>query len=102
MADEPFTTQDLTERAQEMRQRPVLAQAAPAEITVSLPDKTDTATLAIDTDYDDFWSEAKRASGGRHSRESGFVWPIGLLALVAGMLALAVAVVLIFDLVSPG
>jgi hypothetical protein len=55
---------------------------------------------AKDPDYADFWSEEEPAGGGRHARRSGCAWRVGLLVLLAGMVAVAVAVALIIDLLS--
>jgi hypothetical protein len=53
-----------------------------------------------DTDYDEYWVEAEPPGGGRQSRPPGLTWPVRLLAALVGVLALAVAGVVVFDLLS--
>jgi hypothetical protein len=49
----------------------------------------------------EFWAETDPPRRGRHSRRGGFTWPVRLLALLAGVLTLAVAGGMAFDLLSP-
>jgi hypothetical protein len=51
--------------------------------------------------YGEFWAETDPPRRGRHSRRGGFTWPVRLLALLAGLLILAGAGGMAFDLLSP-
>jgi hypothetical protein len=53
------------------------------------------------TGYGEFWAETEPPRRGRHSRRGGFTWPVRLLALLIGVLVLAVAGGMAYDLLSP-
>jgi hypothetical protein len=97
VAGEPNAEPDLAKDEDESRQRPVLPSAELAEIETLLPANSD-ADLIPSGEYDDFWRDAKLVRGGRHSRRPGSFRPVRLLALLAGVLAVAVAGALISDL----